>query len=629
MFLIEGDDAMSTITVQEEDDDDMSEGSIDRPTEELPPEGSDDATNIAPPNEENEEDAHVSNSSANNDDDEGDIDKLPIPRGRSIAYHYIQQKKAVFLSLDLEHGGDHVGLLQLSIEAFRMVPHPTDATSYTEVVREESTFNQHINPGPDALWNGAIGANSHGYHQNHPSITGAQDLDTVWGQFITYVNTVVRDGEVAILTAYNGETCDLKWLWKLTQAPNAPYTMPHQIKYFLDPLKVIREYKCKLHPTKSKLECLELGTVWSYTKDPDKPSDQRRNLNGAHDSLVDAKAQTDIIIHKFFHTHIDKSKSIRLIEELFSARDQSEMKKKMEPLRNVHQPWKELKKDGEVFAWQPREEDSYTGSDGGPKCGPTQWIKDKAMNATSLACLFLAIFPMSLIIYIAKMTNKYANEDWVVETEVKDADGNVKKRKVYKDCTADTEGARHRTHKYKKKYDITPGFVLAFIAILIIQGAHFGESKRGRKMWRRAPHGISIPYVSNTMTRDAYEFMRRFIHFCDNTAKRYVSGEAGYDPLYKVSYVMGEIMKYMHQAWTAGRDITIDESMIKYKGRAVCWVQYMPKKPIKHGIKVFVCCCAQTAVMLAYEIYVGAETSDVDGSAVQVCNRLISNASLT
>ena len=57
-----------------------------------------------------------------------------------------------------------------------------------------------------------------------------------------------------------------------------------------------------------------------------------------------------------------------------------------------------------------------------------------------------------------------------------------------------------------------------------------------------------------------YEFMRRFIHFCDNTAKRRLP----LDPI--VSYVMGEIMKYMHKAWTAGRDITIDESMIKYKG---------------------------------------------------------------
>ena len=42
----------------------------------------------------------------------------------------------------------------------------------------------------------------------------------------------------------------------------------------------LNEYKCKLHPSKSNEECLELGTVRLYTLDPNKPSDQQRNLNG-------------------------------------------------------------------------------------------------------------------------------------------------------------------------------------------------------------------------------------------------------------------------------------------------------------------------------------------------------------
>ena len=146
-------------------------------------------------------------------------------------------------------------------------------------------------------------------------------------------------------------------------------------------------------------------------------------------------------------------------------------------------------------------------------------------------------------------------------------------------------------------------------------------------MWKSAPHGISLPYVTNAMTRDSYEFMRRYIHFCDNTAPRKKSGEEGYDPLYKVSYVMGVIMNMMQKSWTAGEKVTIDESMIKYKGRAVCFVQYMPAKPIKHGIKVYACCCgcAVSAVMLSFEIYiyVGAERGDVDGSALAVCDRLV------
>ena len=90
---------------------------------------------------------------------------------------------------------------------------------------------------------------------------------------------------------------------------------------------------------------------------------------------------------------------------------------------------------------------------------------------------------------------------------------------------------------------------------------------------------------------------------------------------------MGVIMNMMQKSWTAGEKVTIDESMIKYKGRAVCFVQYMPAKPIKHGIKVYACCCgcAVSAVMLSFEIYiyVGAERGDVDGSALAVCDRLV------
>ena len=55
------------------------------------------------------------------------------------------------------------------------------------------------------------------------------------------------------MIAYNGETCDLKWIWRLTQAPGLPYVMPKNLKYFIDPLRVIKNYKgCKLNPVREK-----------------------------------------------------------------------------------------------------------------------------------------------------------------------------------------------------------------------------------------------------------------------------------------------------------------------------------------------------------------------------------------
>ena len=51
--------------------------------------------------------------------------------------------------------------------------------------------------------------------------------------------------------------------------------------------------------------------------------------------------------------------------------------------------------------------------------------------------------------------------------------------------------------------------------------------------------------------------------------------------------------------------MTIDESMILCKSRFVSWKQYMPLKPIKHGIKVFVLACGETGYVYNFSVYQG------------------------
>jgi hypothetical protein len=64
--------------------------------------------------------------------------------------------------------------------------------------------------------------------------------------------------------------------------------------------------------------------------------------------------------------------------------------------------------------------------------------------------------------------------------------------------------------------------------------------------------------------------------------------------------------------WIAGDHVTIDESMIRYMGRAIAFIQYMPQNPIKHRIKVFAVCCSYTGVLLGFEAYCGS--SAVEGT---------------
>ena len=269
---------------------------------------------------------------------------------------------------------------------------------------------------------------------------------------------------------------------------------------------------------------------------------------------------------------------------------------------------------------------------GGPDAGPSAYIRGVAANALSLACIFLAILPWAFFEYVAKQTKHYAYEEWVVKKAQLDRDGKTKKKKTFvpvdfKGSRKKTPGRRHRVDNPKKRYDVTPSFVLCWIAIVIIQGAVFGSFKGpSRNLWRRLPYGVNIMFVRNAMTRNAYEFVRRYIHFADDSRQK-KKGDVGYDALFKVQYALNVIMKGIRRAWTAGKHVTIDESMIRYMGRAVAFVQYMPAKPIKHGIKVFAICCSMSAVLLGFKVYVGKEDG-LDGTALGICVQLILESGL-
>lgn len=68
--------------------------------------------------------------------------------------------------------------------------------------------------------------------------------------------------------------------------------------------------------------------------------------------------------------------------------------------------------------------------------------------------------------------------------------------------------------------------------------------------------------------------------------------------------------------------MTIDESMIKSKSRFVNFKQYMPLKPIKHGIKVFVLACGCSGYVYNWDVFQG-RSSTVSGAVNLVVGRLI------
>ncbi len=81
-------------------------------------------------------------------------------------------------------------------------------------------------------------------------------------------------------------------------------------------------------------------------------------------------------------------------------------------------------------------------------------------------------------------------------------------------------------------------------------------------------------------------------------------GEPGHDPVYKLRPFLALLIAHFQSSYTLNRDVSAYESMICFKGQ-LGFVQYMPKKPIKWGMKAFVMSDAETGYMYNWHLYTG------------------------
>ena len=400
---------------------------------------------------------------------------LPYPMGGVLSTIY-NNKQAYFISFDIETGDEYAGIVQLFAHVIRtklMALGSSTTKDNAEFVVDDDIFDSYyVNPKVSAaLWDDRSIA-AHCICPHKERITGADEIRLVWHRFLQWISKHVPPGEYGTLVAWNGAACDLKWLWRLTQAPNSKQSMSPQLLYFINPYQVIESYaSCRIDKKTSKLETYQLGAVWKYL------DVEHRKFNNALNSRDDVIAHSYVFTHADFIPFINWSKSVRSINEMFIKLEQSAFWKKMEPLREVHLLWKEVTKENKI-KWEPRGLDTYGSAGGGPKCGPSNYILMAARNATTLADIFLSIVPMTVFVKIATMTEKYYYKDWVIHKSVNESRNNPKKWHVLIPLDASAPGARCCAANKEKKYSISPGFILAWIAILVINGAHLSLDKK-------------------------------------------------------------------------------------------------------------------------------------------------------
>ena len=97
---------------------------------------------------------------------------------------------------------------------------------------------------------------------------------------------------------------------------------------------------------------------------------------------------------------------------------------------------------------------------------------------------------------------------------------------------------------------------------------------------------LATPGFPSVMARERFFSILRYLHLVDSSLQK-KRGEVGYDPLYKVRPILDHLTAVFPMYYQPKREISIDEMMVGTRCR-ISFLQYLPKKPTKFGIKIFV-----------------------------------------
>ena len=120
--------------------------------------------------------------------------------------------------------------------------------------------------------------------------------------------------------------------------------------------------------------------------------------------------------------------------------------------------------------------------------------------------------------------------------------------------------------------------------------------------WKKDPIYHYAP-IADHISRDRFREIGRYLHYADNSTLS-PPGSPDYDRLGKVRPLLTYLQSRFSAVYTPGRELAVDEAMIKFQGRSSL-KQYMPKKPIKRGIKVWVLADSANGYFCRLEVYTG------------------------
>lgn len=140
----------------------------------------------------------------------------------------------------------------------------------------------------------------------------------------------------------------------------------------------------------------------------------------------------------------------------------------------------------------------------------------------------------------------------------------------------------------------------AFVGLNFARGVTKGRNEPLCSFWSES---TGRPLFRDTMSRNRYQLILRFLRFDSRNDRRQ---RRALDPFCLIRNVWDRVIASSARAYRPRDSITVDEQLLPCKSRCK-FIQYMPQKPGKFGIKFWLACCSSSYYVLQGHPYVGRD----------------------
>ena len=168
------------------------------------------------------------------------------------------------------------------------------------------------------------------------------------------------------------------------------------------------------------------------------------------------------------------------------------------------------------------------------------------------------------------------------------------------------ENEEPRTKGGRSWKDVNRSDIRGWLGICILMGCK--RLPGVRQYWMRSQPFLYCQLISSIMSCERWEDITRCLHLVDNSSVVRDVNDPRFDRIAKTRWLVEMFVTVSKEIYNLEREITVDECVIPYKGRYCFIRQFMPDKPARFGIKVWMLASSKSRFVWQMEVYFGERT---------------------